>query len=136
MRWFAVTTVLLTASLARADDAPPVLHAEDGDPFAIGETNRLNISVAHAFAKSEVIERLGYLLAYWKKRFNITSTWRGDRVFLSGSVYGIKVQALFQIDAKGVNAFAADPGWPWRGQIVSYVDQKLKKYLHPTYDEP
>ncbi len=135
MRWFAVTTVLLTASLARADDAP-VLHAEDGDPFSIGETNRLNISVAHAFAKSEVIERLGYLLAYWKKRFNITSTWRGDRVFLSGSVYGIKVQALIQIDAKGVNAFASDPGWPWRGQIVSYVDQKLKKYLHPTYDEP
>lgn len=135
MRWLAITTVLFTASLARAEEAP-VLHAEEGDPFSIGEANRLSLSVAHEFAKSEVVERLGYLLAYWKKRFNIVSTWRGDRVFLSGSVYGVKVEALFEIDAKGVTAFASDPGWPWRGQIVSYVDHKLRKYLHPTYDEP
>ena len=66
----------------------------------------------------------------------IVSEWRGDRVFLSGSVYGIKIEALFAIDGAHVTAFATDPGWPWRGQVTNYVDRKLKKYMHPTYDEP
>lgn len=129
-----LSTLLLTAALARADG--PVTHPEEGDPFEIAGERRLTLSVAHTFAKNEVVERIGYLLAYWKKRFNISSLWRGNRVFLSGSVYGVQVEALFEIDEHGVNAFAKDPGWPWRGQIVSYVDHKLRKYLHPTYDEP
>ena len=36
----------------------------------------------------------------------------------------------------GVTGFARDPGWPVRSQVLKYVDRKLKKYMHPTYDEP
>lgn len=106
------------------------------DPFEIPEEGRLEINVGHHFALAQVVERVGFLLAYWKKRFDIASEWRGNRVFLSGKVYGIKVEAVFEVSATAVSGFAKDPGWPWRGQISAYVDAKLKKYLHPTYDEP
>jgi hypothetical protein len=105
-------------------------------PFEIAEDGRLSIAVRHTFALSEAIDRLGYLLSYWKKRFNIESEWRGNTVFLSGAVYGVKVQARFEVSESAVTGFARDPGWPWRGQISGYVDRKLKKYLSPDYDEP
>ncbi len=124
----------LADDVARPAGALAVPH--DGDPFAIDEADRLSLSVAHTYLRAEVIERLGYLFAYWKKRFNITSEWRGDRVFLSGAIYGVKIEALFAVSESSVTGFARDPGWPWRSQVVGYVDRKLKKYLHPTYDDP
>ena len=135
MKWVLLTALLLTGTSAFADDESAVAPRE-GDPFSIGESNRLSLSAPHTFAHDEVIARLGYLFSYWKKRFGIRSEWRGDRVFLSGSVYGIKIEALFSVEEGNVTAFATDPGWPGRGQVVNYVDRKLKKYLHPTYDEP
>ncbi len=108
----------------------------DGDPFFIEESGRLTIAVTHAFARSEAAVRLSYLLAYWKKRFQIANEWRGDRVFVSGSVYGIKIQAMFAINDSRIVGFAHDPGWPWRGQVQTYVDRKLKKYLSVNYDDP
>lgn len=136
--------LLLSAPAAWAEDPPPAPDpalAElavpvEGDPFSIAEQGRLNVAVNHAFARSEAATRLGYLLAYWKKRFNIASEWRGDRVFLTGSVYGIKIQAMFAINDSSVVGFAHDPGWPWRGQVQNYVDRKLKKYLNVNYDDP
>ncbi|MDP1822099.1 MAG: hypothetical protein Q8L48_02620 [Archangium sp.] len=135
--------VVLLSAAALADDLPKVDPALaelavplDGDPFSIDEHGRLSIAVNHGFARPEAAARLGYLLSYWKKRFNIASEWRGDRVFLSGSVYGIKIQAMFAINDSSVVGFAHDPGWPWRGQVQHYVNRKLKKYLNVNYDDP
>lgn len=136
--------LVLSATTALAEDplpAPDPALAElavpvEGDPFSIEVKGRLSVAVNHGFARAEAAARLGYLLGYWKKRFNIASEWRGDRVFLSGSVYGIKIQAMFAINDSSVVGFAHDPGWPWRGQVQSYVDRKLKKYLNVNYDDP
>lgn len=141
MRCLALTLVLLCSASAAADDLPPapdpgLAVPAEGDPFSIAEPGRLSIAVKHAYVRTEAATRLSYLLAYWKKRFNIVSEWRGDRVFLSGSVYGIKIQALFTINDSSVVGFAHDPGWPWRGQVQDYVDRKLKKYLNQNYDDP
>jgi hypothetical protein len=139
-----VSMVLLFGGVAAAEDAAPLpdpalaelaIPAE-GDPFSIDAKGRLSVAVKHTFARPEAVSRLGYLLAYWKKRFNIESEWRGERVFISGRVYGIKIQALFAISDSSVVGFARDPGWPWGGQVQSYVDRKLKKYLDLNYDEP
>jgi hypothetical protein len=46
------------------------------------------------------------------------------------------VYALLEVTDSCVQAQATDPGLVWRGTGVSYVERKLKKYLHPTYDEP
>ena len=141
MRSFLAMLAVATSVSALAQDRAPVDAAllvapVEGDPFAITEIGRLSVSVGHHFPRSEAAQRLGYLLDYWKKRFNIDSEWRGDRVFLSGTVYGIKIQAMFAISDAGVVGFARDPGWPWRGQVMHYVDGKLRKYLNPTYDDP
>lgn len=130
MKRLALTAVLALGGVARAD-----VPSTD-EPFSIQEEHRLSLSVPHHYAHAEVVERLGYLFDYWKKRFNISSQWRGDRVYLSGSIYGIKIEALFDVSDSQVVGVARDPGWPWRGKVVAYVDAKLKKYLHPTYDEP
>jgi hypothetical protein len=146
-----VSAVLLSGAVAVAGDSASDGAADDkesaaelaalaapaeGDPFSIEPKGRLSVVAKHAFVRTEAATRLSYLLAYWKKRFNIESEWRGDRVFLSGSVYGIKIQAMFAINDSSVVGFAHDPGWPWRGQVQSYVDRKLKKYLNINYDEP
>lgn len=139
-----VSAVLVFGAVAVAEDAAsepdPELAAlavpAEGDPFSIEPKGRLSLAVKHTFVRTEAATRLSYLLAYWKKRFNIESEWRGDRVFLTGRVYGIKIQAMFAINDSSVVGFAHDPGWPWRGQVQSYVDRKLKKYLNLNYDEP
>ena len=144
MRAAAISVVMLASALARAEDPPAATDAalvdlavpHDGDPFSIDEKDRVTVFVMHAFARPEAAARLSYLLAYWKKRFNVTSEWKGDRVFISGSVFGIKIQALFAINDSSVVGFAHDPGWPWRGRVQSYVDGKLKKYLNANYDDP
>lgn len=128
VRRLLLCALLTGSTLAGAQDAP--------DPFSIADEERLTVSVNHPFDRTEATNRLSYLLAYWKKRFNIVSEWRGDRVFLSGSVYGIKIRALFTINDTSVVGLAHDPGWPMRGQVLAYVDHKLKKYMHPNYDEP
>lgn len=139
---FLSLLVFVSAPAVAEDDAPDdaalqsLAAPAEGDPFAIEETGRLTIAVSHAFARSEAATRLSYLLAYWKKRFKIANEWRGDRVFVSGSVYGIKIQAMFAINDSRIVGFAHDPGWPWRGQVHAYVDRKLKKYLSLNYDDP
>jgi hypothetical protein len=139
-----LSLVLVFGARALADDSLPVLEPAlaalaipaEGDPFVIDVAGRLSIAVSHAFARPEAAARLSYLLAYWKKRFNVEAEWHGDRVFLTGSVYGIKIQAMFAINESSVVGFAHDPGWPWRGQVQNYVDRKLKKYLNVNYDDP
>lgn len=141
-----VSAVLLFGTVAVADDSAPDSESEaelaalavpaEGDPFSISPKGRLSVVAKHSFVRTEAVTRLGYLLSYWKKRFGIESEWHGDRVFLSGSVYGIKIQAMFAINDSAVVGFAHDPGWPWRGQVQHYVDRKLKKYLNVNYDEP
>ena len=118
------------------DDLQHLATPAEGDPFSIEATGRLTVAVSHAFVRSEAVARLSYLLDYWKKRFQVANEWRGDRVFVSGSVYGIKIQAMFAINDSRIVGFAHDPGWPWRGQVQTYVDRKLKKYLSTNYDDP
>lgn len=98
--------------------------------------NTIGLTVPHGFSQAEAQVRVSQLLAYWGERFGVTSVWRGDRVCLSGSILGKDIEAIFLVTGRGVRATAKDPGWPWRGRIRSYVDGKLKKYLHPTYEEP
>lgn len=129
MRRLTLTLAVLTASVASAEAEAPA-------PFEVAEENRISVSVAHHFARSEALERLGYLLDYWKRAFNIRHEWRGNQVFISGSIFGLKVKAQFSVTDEAVVAVAADPGWPWRGRAEGYVTGKLKKYMHPTYDDP
>jgi hypothetical protein len=55
---------------------------------------------------------------------------------LTGTILGIGIKALFEIEEGAVVAMAEDPGTILSGTARRYVDNKLRKYLSPTYQEP
>ncbi|MBL8920617.1 MAG: polyhydroxyalkanoic acid system family protein [Myxococcaceae bacterium] len=129
--------VMLFATTAFAEsEAPAVERAAEGEPFVIDSATAIKMSVGHAFGVAEARERVGYLLDYWGRRFGVKREWRGDRVFLTGSVWGVEIKAVFRVEPHAVFAMAWDPGTMFASAAQRYVRQKLKKYLHPTYDDP
>ncbi len=128
--------VILTFGVVALSSAALAQEQEPEAPVIEKSEKAINVAVPHHFARGEAITRLGYLLEYWHKAFDVRAEWHGDQVIISGSIFGMKVHALFQVTDKEVLAVAADPGWPWRGRAQNYVSAKLKKYMHPTYAEP
>lgn len=129
----------LTLALAVLGSAPEQVEAaelEQEGPFSIADEGRVTVSVSHAWRLDEALERVGHLLSYWKERFKVQAEWHGSRVWLTGSLLGRQIRAVFLVTDSQVVGIAADPGWPLRGRIQPYVEAKLKKYLHPTYAEP
>jgi hypothetical protein len=102
----------------------------------VDEAGEIQLTVAHHFERAIAKERVSQLLAYWNDRFQVKNDWHGDRVFVSGSVFGVEIKALFEVTDDGVVCRSKDPGMVWRAKGAEYVEKKLKKYLHPTYEAP
>lgn len=126
VRFLTIAVLLLSA--------PSLATSPSADMTAA--CSHLEFKVAHHFARGAARERVMQLLTYWKERFGVTATWSGDHVLMSGQVFGIEILAALDITDSDVVGVASDPGIFWRSQAHSYVEQKLKKYLSPTYDEP
>lgn len=116
---------------------PPAPAApEASEPIITVDGDTITLEVTHTFARASARERVGFLVDYWNKRFGVKAEWRGDRVFLTGRVFGMEIRARFDVSDTAVTGIAADPGWFWRGKAQAYVTKKLKKYLHPDYADP
>ncbi len=138
-RWVMISPFLMQAFLVCSLTAAAVTSAQDEaalKPFELVSKKPLSLSVTHAFERSEAKKRVEYLLEYWQKRFSVHNVWQGDRVYLSGKIYGMDIRAYFDVEAAQVNAKAEDPGFFMRGTTRDYVEKKLKKYLSPTYEDP
>ena len=98
--------------------------------------DKMTLKVAHAFTTQEAHVRLQQLIDYWKNRFGVEQQWAGDRVWVSGSIIGIDFKAFLEVKGDSVQCESTDPGRLWRGFAQDYVAKKLKKYLHPKYEEP
>ena len=140
----AVVAAADTPSEAHATAQPPAQPApgpaqvtppSPPPPFELSGTT-ITLEVPHAFPRASARERVGFLLDYWNHRFGVKSEWRGDSVYLSGHVFGMQIQARFDVSDSAVTGVAADPGWFWRNKAQAYVTKKLKKYLHPDYADP
>ncbi len=123
------------AAMAPEPQLPPEPPATP-DPFAVVHETALSLKVTHELNRDAARERVTQLLNYWDERFGVKSEWHGFRVFLTGKVLGIAIRALFEIEDADVVAMAEDPGTIFSGAARRYVDSKLRKYLHPTYQEP
>jgi len=123
--------VLLTVIVA----ASSALAGED-EPFTLDPSSALKLTVGHVFDRGVARERIGYLLEYWSKRFGVQAQWQGDKVYLTGSVWGVEIKAVFTVQERAVFAIAHDPGTVFASAAQGYVAKKLRKYLHPTYDDP
>ena len=121
------TAVLL--SLCLSGSAPVDPHAELG-PATI------TLRVGHKFSTAEAHVRVQQLLDYWKTRFGVTQSWNGERVWVSGSIIGVDFHAILEVKDSQVQCESTDPGGLWRGFARDYVAKKLRKYLHPKYEEP
>jgi hypothetical protein len=124
-----LSLLVSSAALAGSEEPSP-------DPFALDVASAIKLSVGHTFDRAVARERIGYLLEYWGKRFGVQSEWHGDRVFLTGRVLGVEIKAIFSVQEKAVFAMAYDPGTFLASAAQSYVNKKLRKYLHPTYEDP
>lgn len=118
---FAV--VILSTATARADcpDAPP--------------GNAMVFEQPHSFSRAEARERVQQLLDYWTSRWGIRREWHGDSVSIHGRVMGVLINAELVVGDHLVSALASDPGVFLRGAAAGYVSGKLRKYLHPSYQE-
>jgi hypothetical protein len=96
---------------------------------------KLHFAVPHSFTREVARERVMQLLEYWKGRFGTRHSWDGDRVTVAGKVMGIDFQATLEVGDQQVGADATDPGYFLRGSANDYIRKKLRKYLHPRYEE-
>lgn len=134
-RWCALLAFALIApNMARADDSLVDDPKADNDALQSGAPS-LHLQVEHRFSRDVARTRICQLLQYWGERFGVQSRWDGDRVRLSGHIFGMRIDAAFDVTDRSVVAVARDPGFIWRGQTEHYVRGKLKKYLHPEYAE-
>lgn len=131
VRALLLSTLFATTAFAGPDEA-----SGDSEPFVIETSSALKLTVAHAFERPVARERITYLLNYWSDRFGVLNEWHGDRVFLSGKVWGVEIRAVFTVQEKAVMAMANDPRTMLASAAQGYVYKKLRKYLHPTYDDP
>jgi hypothetical protein len=131
VRALLLSTLFATAAWAGPDDDAAITV-----PFVIEATSALRLTVAHAFERPVARERITYLLNYWAGRFGVKNEWHGDRVFLSGKVWGVEIRAVFTVQEKAVQAIANDPRTMLASAAQGYVYKKLRKYLHPTYEDP
>lgn len=110
---------------ASASRAPPAERPGD-----------ISLAVPHHFDRASARVRVGQLLQFWREAHGVMSEWRGDRAVLRGAVHGVSIDALLDVSDGAVFAVARDPGWLLRSKVKDYVSWMLKKYLHPTYQEP
>lgn len=114
-------TCLLCAAPARADGPSTV--------------DRIFFLQHHTFSRAEARVRVQQLLDYWKNRFGLVEKWRGNVAHVEGKVWGVEIDADVTVGDHEVSAETTDPGVFWRSAAVEYVRKKLRKYLHPNYQE-
>jgi hypothetical protein len=136
----ALLVVPLLSTAARAEEHAAGVAVAPGreisaPPAGPGE-HRLHFKVLHKHSRDEARARTQYLFDYWKKRFGVTSRWDGDRAVASGNIMGISFTAWVEVTDTQVAGESTDPGFFTRGVAYAYIENKLKKYMHPNYDEP
>ena len=96
----------------------------------------MTLLVGHHFSKTDAHARLQQLLDYWTRRWQLSQTWSGDRVLVVGTVASIDFRAFLEVTDTAVTCESTDPGAILRNPARDYVRNKLRKYLHPQYQEP
>lgn len=96
----------------------------------------LQFDEPHGFTTAEARERIQLMFKYWSERFGVTSAWEGNRGNFSGRMFGLHFEGWMVVDGQRVSGMTSDPGFLLRGPARDYIDRKLKKYLHPQYQEP
>ncbi len=97
---------------------------------------KMIFKVDHHFSVADARARTQMLLDYWAKAYGVKYNWHGDRVFVTGRVTGVQIDAFIDVKSDAVAGEGSDPGPFVRALAQDYVQKKLRKYMHPEYREP
>jgi hypothetical protein len=121
--------LLPVLALVLSADPAPAVHVEplQGETFALTQP--------HHFKKPDAKARVQYMLEYWRTAYNVAYVWVGERAWIEGQVLGVAFHAFIDVMDDKVAGEAIDPGGLRGAMAKNYIVKKLKKYLHPTYEE-
>jgi Putative polyhydroxyalkanoic acid system protein (PHA_gran_rgn) len=138
LRSLFLSALLSTSALAEEHAAGQTTSAprDTAAPALKPGEHRLHFKVKHQHSREQARARTQYLFDYWKKRFGVVSKWEGDHAVASGNIMGISFTAWVEVTDSSVGGESTDPGFFTRGIAYAYIESKLKKYMHPNYDEP
>jgi hypothetical protein len=103
---------------------------------ARADEQKMVFKVGHHFSVADARARTQMMLDYWKRAYGVKSSWQGDRVYISGRVLGVQIDAYIDVRTDSIGGEGSDPGPLMRGIARDYVQRKLQKYMHPQYLEP
>jgi hypothetical protein len=113
--------------------APPVLAADQDSPRRA--RSGVEFQRNHSYSRDEARERLQLFLDYLYRAHGIQRAWQGDTARVQGRVWGVSFEAKVHVLDDRVEGQASDPGFLLRRVAVEYVNAKLRKYLHPSFEE-
>lgn len=91
----------------------------------------LKFEVPNALPVDEARKRVEALLDYWKRKYNVASSWTGDSATMKGKAMGVSIDGSLAVEGHRIAGEATDPGMLLRGQAQKYLTRKFAEYLDP-----
>ncbi len=92
----------------------------------------LKFEVPNSLPLEEARKRVEALLAYWKRKYGVTSAWTGVSATMKGKAVGVTIDGKLEVEPKRIAGEANDPGMLLRGQAKKYLERKFAEYLDPN----
>jgi hypothetical protein len=91
----------------------------------------LKFEVPNTLSVDDAKKRVEALLAYWNRKYGVTSAWNGVKASMKGKAMGVSIDGHLEVLGSKVSGEASDPGMLLRGQAQKYLARKFAEYLDP-----
>jgi hypothetical protein len=92
----------------------------------------LKFEVPSSLHLEEAKKRVEALLAYWSRKYGVSSSWNGHKATMKGKAVGVTIDGGLEVLGHKVAGEASDPGMLLRGQAQKYLTRKFSEYLDPN----
>jgi hypothetical protein len=91
----------------------------------------IKFDVPNSLPVDEAKRRVEALLAYWGRKYGVSSAWEGVNATMKGKAMGVTIDGKLSVEAARIAGEAVDPGMLLRGQAQKYLTRKFAEYLDP-----
>lgn len=92
----------------------------------------IKFEVPNQLPIEEAKKRVEALLAYWNRKYGVTSAWNDVAATMKGKAMGVTIDGKLAVEPRRIAGEASDPGMLLRGQAQKYLTRKFAEYLDPT----
>lgn len=89
----------------------------------------IQFDVPNTLPVEEARKRVEALLAYWNRKYGVTSAWTGQSATMKGKAVGVTIDGKLTVESRRIAGEASDPGMLLRGQAKKYLERKFAEYL-------